>query len=422
MKKLLYLIPLLLSLLAPPAFAAAINHPFTEVNSIQTTTSASYVDVTGAAITSGNFTAGKKYLLYITVQVWDNANGLWWMQTLHGTTAFAESEANLLSTGTNTYAYTYTFMTVWTAVASEGIKLQYKVTGTTPTLTVDFVSMLALNLSDDVVENTDWFTATRTTDDALSTTPTDGASVTFTPSGASDWLVLTYAQHDSTGTTTTDTSRIVRSGEASSSFPAGIELLDHASIIFPFSSARVFGLTAASNTFKEQSEASATANTRLHSNIFALNLNKFAVHANAYTEADVVLTGTNYGTTIQTLSITPTLTGDVWIGSHWIGDIQNAGRRFRYRIQVDAADQPAGQTTADIQFHTAGAVGGAGDEVPYSLSTLTSLSNAAHTINLDASANSITDSPAASERTLWAVTMELAAAGGSEAGSRRRNQ
>jgi hypothetical protein len=137
---------------------------------------------------------------------------------VHGSTAFDDSE-QLWASGASTRRTPYFWWTVWTAVSGEDINVQYSInTHNAPTASLDLV-LLAINLSDDVTENTDWVYAERSTDDALTTTFLDGASITFTPGSASDWLVLTNGQYTSSADTVSHISRIERSGEASSSVP-----------------------------------------------------------------------------------------------------------------------------------------------------------------------------------------------------------
>jgi len=389
---------------------AAIEHVAVAVNSVQTTTSSTYGDVTGAAIASSSFTVGKKYLITVTAQLSLSANSiLGYCSVLHGTTMFAESELILSSTTAN-FWHVYQWRTVWTAVTSEGIKLQFKNGDNSTTLSCNFVSILAINLSDDLTENTDWFFAERANDDALSTTPLDGASITFTPGTAGhDWLVGTYAQVQPGATNTSSISNMSRSGEAASSVPsARLESFQSGTTIFSYPLTRVFSLGNASNTFKEQSATSSgVAHTRLHSSVFALNLNKFRVHSSAYTEADAALSATDYATELATLSITPAVAGDVWIGAYWGFDSQATGREAEFRLQEGANDIPAGQTTANYQFKWGG---DNADETPLGIETVQRLTATEYTIALDASADSATSTPAGQHRQLWAVTMELPAA------------
>ncbi len=391
----------------------AIAHAFAEQNSNQTTQSASYVDITGVSIASSNFTAGKKYLLWVTSRLsTDSGAELAGMRLAHGGTAFADSEYQLnLTSASNSCAYPW--FVVWTAVSGEAITLQFaRVTGTTSTVSADQVALFAMNLSDDVQENTDWLYAESTGDLSLTTTFQDGASVTFTPGTASqDWLVATVARIVHTTTTNNARSRIDRSGEAASSLPeSGKEVDGTTSAGDIYTNIRVFNLGAASNTFKEQAASTgANAHTRLYSAIFVLNLNKFKNHANAYTEADQNLSATNYATQLQTISITPDVASDVLIGA-WFGfDCGNASRDAEFRVQLDNSDQPAGQTTDNYQYD---AGSDATDEEAMALITMPNLSAAAHTIDLDASADATTGTPVGQYATLFAFTMELAAAGG----------
>jgi hypothetical protein len=400
MRKLL--LALFLALAFPAqAWAAAIAHTFVEQNSSQSTTSASYGDVTGATITSGNFTAGKKYLIWVTAHVNPPANSLVGYQVIHGSTAFAESEFLTRSDEQNGRAYLW--FTVWEAVSSEGITFQIKSDGTL-TNAVDQVAIFAMNLSDDLVENTDWCFNERSNNDALSTSPVGGGACTITPAGASDWLVASYAQVDLANATNNLITALVRSGEASTSLPQGVFLAATATDQELMALSRVFALTGVSNTFTEQSSAAASAHTRLHSGLFMLNLDKFAGHSSAYTEADANLGTSAFGNQLQTIGITPAAIGDVWVGAYWGFDQNNANRNARFRVQIDGADVPTGQTTDLLLFRTFSDQG----ETPMHLSTMvTNMTAAAHTIDLDAAADATTGTPAAQQATLWAVTMEL---------------
>jgi hypothetical protein len=253
--------------------------------------------------------------------------------------------------------------------------------------------------------------AESSTDDALTTTFLDGASITFTPDSASDWLVLTNGQYNPSADSVSYISRMDRSGEDSSVLPeARREMASggQPTRVQQVSLARVFSLGAVSNTFKEQGAETATNVTRLHSRVFALNLNKFRNHAFSYTESDAALSATNYATQLETISITPDVTGDVWVGGYFGFDAGNASRIVEYRIQRDDSDEPAGQTTANYQFK---AGGDATDEMAVLTQCFPSLTAATpYVIDLDASSDSTTGTPAGQHTSLWAVTMELAVA------------
>jgi len=402
---------LAIALLLCPQFlnAAEIAHSFTEQNTAQTTTSGTFADVTGADIADTEFTADDKYLIYITAQAGESSSGRNDLQVMHGSTAFAASLGNINQWSVLHYGV-YNYMVVWTAVDMEDINIQMKATAGTASL--DHISLLAINLSNDVTENTDWFSATRADDDSLSTTPTDGASITFTPTAGHDWLVLTNSILDLDSTTTSGVTRIERSGEASSSTPEARMESNVTTSRNTFALANVYNLGASSNTFKEVSESTGTTHTRMDSTIFAIDMDKFRNHAFTYTDADTsALSTTNYATEIQTVDITPDVQGPVWIGAYWGCDTGSAGsRECEWRIQDDGTDQPAGQTDDNLQ-------GGYGmndttDEMPFTLSTLVAAMPAStSTIDMDASTDAGTTATA-QHRLLWAMSMELPAVGG----------
>lgn len=384
------LIALLFLLVPVAAHAASITYQYVEQTTAQTTTSTSYTDVTGMSISSANLTTGKKYLVVARSTIRNTVNNTTnFIQTVHGSTAFAESEFIFQRAVSADQAGVYQFMTVWTAVASEGLKLQFKVNSGTGS--VDQLTLLALCLDCELIENTDWFSATRTNDDTLSTTPTDGASITFTPGTAGhDWLVISYAQFDSGDTTNQQITQITRSGEASSTAPSASYSVTVAAAQPTMMLLRAFNLGAASNTFKEQaSTSSGTAHVRLHSNIVAINLNKFRDHTVAYTAGSTSLTTTDFGTQAQTASITPTVASDVFIFAFLTIDPNGVGGLWgRYRTQLDNSDVPSGVTADVLGFTYSNSTS---DRMPSPMATRsTSVSAASHAVDLDAGTSGAT--------------------------------
>jgi hypothetical protein len=193
------------------------------------------------------------YLLMAQLGV-NNSFQAVYLRVVHGSTAFDDSE-QLWANSASTRRTPYFWWTVWTAVSGEDINLQYRSNSSNnPTASLDFIVLLAINLSH---ENTDWVYAERSTDDALTTTFLDGASITFTPGSASDWLVLTNGQYTSSADTVSHISRLQRSGEASSSVPeARREMIaaGESTRRSQVSLARIFSLGASSNTFASKGQ------------------------------------------------------------------------------------------------------------------------------------------------------------------------
>lgn len=389
---------------------AALTHgAITPITTPVTTVSTTFADVSGGSIADSAFTAGKQYLIKVSAVVNnDSSGGTIGVQTVHGSTAFPDSVMEM-NAGTSGNWFTYLYWEIWTAVSSEGIKIQTRSGNALHTTSIDRVEISYEKLSDDLTENTDWFLGIRENDDALSTTPADGGSITFTPATAShDWLVMTLAQIDPVDSTTQHISALIRSGEASSSTPTTRMESHNAGDTNLHVLSEVFTLGAASNTFKEQASSSSTTHTRLRSKVFALNLNKFAAHAFAYTDADLNGTTSSFADALQTLNITPTVTGDVALGGTFGFDANQVARACVYRLQLDNADQPAGQTADAYSMANRDNT----DERPHGIFSLAlSLSNAAHTVDLDGNVSSITNTPAYQHRSLWAYSMELAASG-----------
>ena len=362
---------------------------------------------------SANFTVGNKYLIVATCRFRGSSiSGTFGVRLKHGTVAFPGSD-KAISTNTALSWHTYTWFTVWTAISGEDVLLEQKTFGSARTVRSDAMTIFIMDLND-LVENTDWHYNENSTATTLPNgwTSSNNAAVTFTPPASTDWIVFARSRMNVIDKTLQYQTRINRSGAASSTEPqisqegAGGDQDD----TLVFSNARVFiGLTAASHTFTEESGLNGAGSTedRTHSAVFALNLNKFDVRAVAHTEAEIDLSATDFATEVQTVSITPNAVGDVWTFGAWIYDAVAAGIYCKARMQVDNADQPPAETTdADQREDSFDAL----DELPISYQTLENLSAAAHNIDMDGSCETAATGRSAEDRTLFAITMELAAA------------
>ena len=88
----------------------------------------------------------------------------------------------------------WTYMRVWTAVASEDLTIKYK--DHQGSVYIDQASIMVIEL-DALTENTDWFYDEVTANQALTTTWVTGAnapSITWTPNGTDDWWVMGTAR------------------------------------------------------------------------------------------------------------------------------------------------------------------------------------------------------------------------------------
>ena len=259
----------------------------------QTTTSATNVDIPSVSIADSFFNTGDRYLIVATAQVdTSSASDEAGIVTVHGTTEFATSDQFLEhASGSNPKKLDYFWFTVWTAVASEGIKMQFRQSG--GTTGADQVVLTAIKLND-FEEGTDWHFDENTTPTTLTTSfsTSNNASATFTPPNAGDdWLVL------STGRLTIDDglsnqiiSRYSRSGEASFS---GADISQEREIATESqiqTNMGVFNLGSASNTFTQESRIDETngSDTRESSAILILNLRRFKNKSSSFDSVGII--------------------------------------------------------------------------------------------------------------------------------------
>lgn len=389
---------------------SAIAHAVVEQTTKQTTTSTSMVDVTGASLASGNFTAGDKYLILVTAQlaIQTSASFLPSVQTVHGTTAFAESVSTYKTAAVDTY-FSYSYATIWTAVASEGIKLQFQTSSATRAAEIDQITIDAIHVTELAASDVQY--ALNSSALSLTTTPQDGASVTFTPANNNDdWLVMTGARFVVATTSIDDETQMSESVGATTT-PLWRGRTNSASSIPVAHCFRTFALSNASHTIKEQaflSAAGAAGDQRTHSWVLCLRLNAFNQHAVIYTDgATGALSGTAYATNVQTVNFTPNPAGDWCVLSSWMykpGGLTNFGKG---RQQIAAADDPATQTTDSYAQNQAL---GSSDTRPISYSTISNQTASAKTVNADGSCQT-SGTPVGQQRVIASFSMELPAAG-----------
>lgn len=394
---------------------AAIAHAYAERTAALTNATTTFASAVSLAAV--NFTAGKKYLLWVTAQTGCDSTGAGYQPELivtHGATTFEDSRYyyKLITAGQRT---PYAWFHVWTAVDGEDVDLQFRSGNVAAIASIDQANILAVCLSDDLTEGVDWHYGEDGTDSGLIsiTTPLDGASITFTPpSGGNKWLIASLAQIKATNSGVSMGSRLSRTGEATQLHPEIIlEPAEANNVLDQLIAPCVFQLGAVSQTFKQQSLSygSTDQHNRWHSRVFALNLSKFKSSAFAYT-ADPTpgdLTETVWGAEAQSLAFTPDVEGPCWIGGYTTFVKGSINARIGFRLQVDDADTPATQTADAYVFHRGK---DARDADGLHIQALPTLTTAAHTAALDAysAAAGASGYQLLQHRLLWAMSMELA--------------
>jgi hypothetical protein len=389
-----------------------LGHTFVEVTTPQTRKGKIYADIPGASIADANLVDGKKYLLVFTAQVSHSDRGQdGYIRAVHGSNPFEGSELAFEPTwGDVVSYYTYAWFTVWTAVPGQDVKLQFRTEAPSrDTMRADQITMTAIKLSDDLTEGTDWFFNENTIDTTLAASYGTGnsASITFTPSGSDDWLVLATAQLDPASITVPQKTRINATGGVTD---IGVEWWQEAEDAtfdrMVETLAKVYTPTATSTTFTTQSESSSATGTRLYNSLFALNLNKLQNHAFQATPGAISIdtrdrfsTSTNVATT----TITPAAAGDVWCLGF---DMFTSTSQYyiRQRMQVDNIDQPPTQT-GDF-YGTPDTTWDITDKYGYAMQTIESLPAAPHILDVDATTGATGNT--VEDRLAMCVTMNLA--------------
>ena len=287
--------------------------------------------------------------------------------------------------------------------------MQHFTLNTARVITSDQISLLSIEISEELTEGTDWTFNHNSTSNSLTGSFANYSRLTV-ESGDHDagdtYLVLGYGRMNPSSLTEQYESRLVRSGEADSTEPTySMEGEDTSENLIQFH-ARTFDLGASDNTFTIQTRSDGGGSgTHEHSGLFALNLEKFVDSNEIYTEADVNLGTVDWATLFQTLNLTPSQTGNVTILANTMGDYGDAAMRIQARLQVDNSDEPTGQsqqTTQQIQHDN-------DDQYGHIHFTVESLDDTEHTFDFEGDSNSASGTPHVQSRQLVAFSMELAA-------------
>jgi len=401
------MILLLLCVLLFPSLveATAIQYVHTSVNTDQTTSSNTFVDVSGATISNASLTAGKQYALLVTAQCSYTSGDGTFVRLVHGSTEF-DGTLTAIDASSTGWRQTKVVVRVWTAVTSEDVKLQFRSrNGGANVAFCNFVDMWAINLDDDLTTS-QWKYHEVSADDTMSTSFEDGATVTV---GAGTWMVWCNVTTDSGAQTTNYVT--VRISDGTNVLPQAqvdVGVGSNSSDLKGYGLMRPYTV-ASSATYTCQYKVSAsTTGNHLHSTVFALDLTAFAQHSEAYTEADANLGTTDFADQLQTVSITPAVQGDVAVFGYW-GFDRGGGAMANQRLQIDGSDARSGETTAAYDYR--GGIDNTDEEYMVMGAICASCTAAAHTIDMDGSVDTTTGTPSAQQRSLVAFTMELAAAG-----------
>ena len=388
--------------------ATEINHTFIEDTTNRTTTLTD-AQITNMSVASSFFTTSKQYLITSTAAFSHSdvaENGWIWMK--HGTTNFTGSIMKR-EPMTASSRYSYAYFTVWTAVVSEGIDMRFG-RPTAGTVGSDQSTIFIMNLSDDLTENTDWVYASDSSSLTHTTTfATEAAATINPPVESQDWLNMVHAHQLYNNVTVNCDLRI--NDFASATSPLYTE--EGEDSVFNDELCRVIakvntGVSTGNKTVsvevRDDGTSAGTQNVTDYSQAFALNLHKFAARASVYTAASTGNLGADYATNCQTVNITPTITGDIFIWAQLNNDPMSLGEAMEMRLQVSNADQPPSQTTDNYEFNDNSDTTNA---MPWIMQTVENLTTGAKTLDIDGSV-AAADTVTVDQRVLFAFSMELA--------------
>ena len=357
---------------------------YAEDTTHRTSTSTTWTDC--ASIAASSFTASKTYAII----AWgylkpSTASALPRMRLVHGTTPteFTDSLTVVEAAGSTRvpFGWVYTFDQPST---TEEVKVQVSDSDTS-TATVELSQILAIKLSDDFTENTDWYYAEDTTDSNYANgTNKDGASVTVSANGTDRWLCIGNVVSDMGNVTELYQNYLTIAG-TDEQHVLGIEGEDltalHSWILL-----RSKVLANGNNTVKVRYVGSGTSHVHLSSRVFAINLAKFAqvVQAQDLT-ADYVPAATNpvSGDPLS-VSVTPDATGNFVVLAQTRVDYNTVNNQIRSRLQHDnsgsfVSDPNFGDDLPVFPYNNA-----ADEEVPIHLMKVVSLtSGASRTVRYD---------------------------------------
>ena len=305
--------------------------------------------------------------------------------------------------------YTYFWWTVFTQPSTpEDIKVQFAtLQNTGETVTGDEIRIIAIQLTDDLTEDTDWHfnedsTGGSTTGDAFGSGQTDRATVTFTAAGE-DWLILSRANIgvDSEGSNyeigLLESDTLVRKHIALE----GEDLTEIRMHTIPYVAE---ALSSGSHTFNVQVRDDGATHTYNSAGVFALNLDKFESHAVIQNTGLLEQVTNNVFQELATLgTYAPDTTGDHLVIADALDEFSFSN--ITLRLQFDGTSEPTNWETLPQWTQWDGT-----DQVNIPMALMTSIASAGEDIDLDGKSSTINTDWF--DRTIIAFSMELVSVGG----------
>ncbi len=372
-----------------------------------------------AEIAAGAFTGSKNYFVQVSARLRGSSIAdVFGIRLVHGTTptVFTSSVFSIEPFGTVT-PYVYSWFTVFAQPATaEIIKVQMAtLQDSAETVFVDEVRIVAINLTDDLTEDTgsggDWKFVedasgpTTHTTTAFGSGQTDRAPCIFTPPTAGDdWGVWSRAQIGIEDTAINYEIGLLDESDTLVRKPItheGEDNLEIRSHMIPYVAE---GLSAASHTFQIQTRDDASPLNKYESAaVFVLNLDKFESHDAVHNAGVFNNTVTGTFEELATLgTYSPATTGDHLV----IADaLMDPAFDRKMRLQFAGTSDPPGWDALIVWERW-----DATDEGNAPVFVIRSIPSSGETIDLDGSSSNITHDW--EDRIILAFSMELAPVAG----------
>jgi len=323
------------------------------IGATTSTSNTTYTDVTASI--SGTMKASTKYLVMCSAHVTSTSNARPWKMRLiersvvTGVVEIDTSEVIREATTvgkTNPYMWTGIYTTTATAPNDGGIILQQAVTNGVDTVETEYVSLIAIELSN-LTEGTDYFVSSDSTAITETESLVERVSHTLNPSTTGPWFVLAFVStnvEDVNGsatnvvfTQTTTTSSVPTATVASNIRFEGEDLTEVVPTVQAWAE-NYSGVDSVEWKIETKSilaGGSDSPNKYLASSIVGLRLGALQNNSIDATVTPVDTTSGDFVDRFSANTITPTTTGTVVFVGTQNADLSSTGRSFFTRVQVD---------------------------------------------------------------------------------------
>ena len=387
-----------------------------ELTCASTTTSATALTVVNG--TDFNFLLNHKYLLLAEGKIGkDKTVSSVAIEVRHGATVFEGSHKeieprkafNLCSEPdpVKRKFYNYLWFTVYEPTADEDLTIVIDNIADADISIYDDIKLVIIEISEKLIEDTDWFFNENFTDTTLGINfdTLNSATVTFTPpANNTKYIIIGSAQLDTGNDSQYESRAFLNFTDGTNSTNIVLsqqgEDPNEETFVQTFSALLNFNQTTTVTIQSQVNNSTAGINERLYNAVFVMNLDKFETKVGLLNNTAITInTGTPFDQEIDTINVTPLTTGDFLI---YGGVVKLENKAFHMRLQTDNVDTPTSQTSDQYSFNDSW---NAKDSLQTSIIDIVNLSNTTHTLDIDV--NGVQNISNITARSLFAISMNV---------------